>query len=287
MPQNDPGMPPCPSRRGVLTWGFGAVAAMSLAACGIRLEDDAPRVPLIPTRKPVPGESFLLALWRHSDDLAERATSLGGPATGVPARLAALHRRQVTVLESELLRLGVPRKVLDAAAAGPSATGTATGRRRVRLAPARRRVARPRLGRLPRAPLPPHLGERPQGPGRRRGERPRTDGHRVAGDRPVERDPPRRAASSPSALRRRPCWARPRPGPSRAGRPRPWRRPTSTARAPPSMPSRSSPPSHRRAPSTPWRWPRSLPWSRGHRTRSPWRAHRPAHPPSGTPCPSP
>ncbi len=120
-------MPPCPSRRGVLTWGFGAVAAMSLAACGIRLEDDAPRIPLIPTRQPIPGESFLLALWRHSDDLAERATSLGGPANGVPARVAALHRRQVTVLESELLRLGVPRKVLDAAAAGPSATGTATG----------------------------------------------------------------------------------------------------------------------------------------------------------------
>ena len=122
-------MPLCPSRRGVLTLGFGAVAAMSLAACGIRLEDDAPRIPLIPTRQPIPGESFLLALWRHSDDLADRATSVGGPANGVPARVAALHRRQVAVLESELLRLGVPRKVLDTAAAGPSAstTGTATG----------------------------------------------------------------------------------------------------------------------------------------------------------------
>jgi hypothetical protein len=129
MLQDDPGMPPCPSRRGVLTLGFGAMAAMSLAACGIRLEDDAPRIPLIPTRQPIPGETFLLALWRHSDDLAERATSLGGPTNGVPARLAALHRRQVTVLESELLRLGIPRKVLDTASASPtvSATGTATG----------------------------------------------------------------------------------------------------------------------------------------------------------------
>ena len=122
-------MPPCPSRRGVLTLGLGAAAAMSLAACGIRLEDDAPRIPLIPTRQPIPGESFLLALWQHSDDLAVRASSVGGPATGVPARLAALHRRQVTVLEAELGRLGIPRKVLDTAAATPStaATGTATG----------------------------------------------------------------------------------------------------------------------------------------------------------------
>ena len=129
MPQSDPGMPPCPSRRGVLTLGVGTVAAMALAACGIRLEDDAPRVPLIPTREPVPGESFLLALWRHSDDLAQRATSVGGPATGVPARLAALHHSQVTVLESELLRLGVPQQVLDPATATPSAsaTGPASG----------------------------------------------------------------------------------------------------------------------------------------------------------------
>jgi len=129
MPQVDPGMPPCPTRRGVLTAGvglaLGSAAAMSLAACGIRLEDDAPRVPLIPTRAPISGEAFLIALWRHSDDLAERATSLGGAATGVPARLAGLHRRQVSVLQAELLRLGVPQKVLDDASA-PSATPTTT-----------------------------------------------------------------------------------------------------------------------------------------------------------------
>lgn len=127
MPQVDPGMSPCPTRRGVLTaglgLGLGSVVAMSLAACGIRLEDDAPRVPLIPTRAPVPGEAFLIALWRHSDDLAERAASLGGAATGVPARLAGLHRRQVAVLQTELLRLGVPQRVLDDASA-PSATAT-------------------------------------------------------------------------------------------------------------------------------------------------------------------
>ena len=128
MPQVDPGMPPRPTRRSVLSAGVGltvaSVTAMSLAACGIRLEDDAPRVPLIPTRAPVAGEAFLIALWRHSDALAERATGLGGVATGLPARLAALHRRQVSVLEAELLRLGVPQKVLDEAAAQPTTATT-------------------------------------------------------------------------------------------------------------------------------------------------------------------
>ena len=128
----DAGVPPRPTRRSVLSAGAGLAAgsltAMSLAACGIRLEDDAPRVPLIPTRSPIPGEAFLLGLWRHSAALAERATGLGGAATALPARLGALHRRQVEVLEAELLRLGVPPKVLDdasAPAAGPT-TGTTT-----------------------------------------------------------------------------------------------------------------------------------------------------------------
>jgi hypothetical protein len=126
MRQDDPGMPPCPTRRRVLTLGLGAVAAASLAACGIRLEDNAPRVPLIPTRAPIRSESFLLALWRHCDDLATRATALHGPATGLPARLAALHRTQVAVLETQLLKLGVPATVLDTLAASPSATASAT-----------------------------------------------------------------------------------------------------------------------------------------------------------------
>jgi hypothetical protein len=132
MPQVDPGMPPRPTRRGVLSAGLGltigSVAAISLSACGIRLEDDAPRVPLVPTRAPVAGEAFLIALWRHSDALAQRATSLGGPSTGVPARLAGLHRHQVDVLQTELLRLGVPQKVLDdAAASAATATSGSSG----------------------------------------------------------------------------------------------------------------------------------------------------------------
>ena len=135
MPANDPGMPPCPTRRGVLALGLGSAVAMSLAACGIRLEDDAPRLPLGTTRQPIAGEAFLLALWRHSDDLAERAASLGGASTGLPARLAALHRRQVAVLKAELLRLKVPQKIFDAATGGATASSTGAGSRGTASAP--------------------------------------------------------------------------------------------------------------------------------------------------------
>lgn len=126
------GMPPAPdrdrahlSRRGALALGASAVAALGLSACGIRLEDDAPRVPGIPTREPFAWEGFLVALWRRSDTLAQRARSVGGPATGVPARLVALHETQATVLRAELARLGVPERVL-AEAEQPSPTGTST-----------------------------------------------------------------------------------------------------------------------------------------------------------------
>jgi hypothetical protein len=126
MPEERAGMPPWPSRRSVLTVGLAAVASVSLSACGIRLEDDAPRVPLIPTRKPIAGESFLLSLWQHCDDLAEQAAALGGAATALPARLASLHRSQAAVLESELLRLGVPQGDFDEARTAATALSSAS-----------------------------------------------------------------------------------------------------------------------------------------------------------------
>ena len=124
MPTKAPGAPVCPTRREVGGLAIGALAAMSLSACGIRLEDDAPRVPGIPERKPIPGEAFLLALWRHTGDLERRASGLGGPVTGLPARLAALHRQQGQVLRAELGRLGIPESVLAETERAPaSATG--------------------------------------------------------------------------------------------------------------------------------------------------------------------
>ncbi|WP_406830186.1 DUF4439 domain-containing protein [Pedococcus sp. KACC 23699] len=131
------GVPPLPTRRTVLALGLrlgGAAAVVaSLAGCGIRLEDDAPRVPGLPTRKPVPGETFLLTLRRHSTDLAAQAKGLGGSTKTVPARLSVLHARQAAVLEAELVHLGVPQTVIDAPVASPtpgattSTTATPTG----------------------------------------------------------------------------------------------------------------------------------------------------------------
>jgi len=109
-----PGIP----RRTVVA---GVVAAvLPTAGCGIRLEDDAPRVPLVPTRTPVPAEAELVALTRGTAALAELAATVPG---AVAADLATLHRRQHTVLRSTLLADGVPATDLDAA---PSASPTAT-----------------------------------------------------------------------------------------------------------------------------------------------------------------
>ena len=109
-----PGIP----RRTVVA---GVVAAvLPTAGCGIRFEDDAPRVPLVPTRTPVPAEAELVALTRGTAALAELA---GTVPRAVAADLATLHRRQHTVLRSTLLADGVPAADLDAA---PSASPTAS-----------------------------------------------------------------------------------------------------------------------------------------------------------------
>ena len=109
-----PGIP----RRTVVA---GVVAAVLPAAgCGIRLEDDAPRVPLVPTRTPVPAEAELVALTRGTAALADLADTVPG---AVAADLATLHRRQHTVLRNTLLADGVPAIEFDAA---PSASATAT-----------------------------------------------------------------------------------------------------------------------------------------------------------------
>jgi hypothetical protein len=111
MPQAQDGMPGAPSRRAALR-ALGLVAAVvPLAACGIRLEDDAPRVPLVPTREPIPGEAFLLSLWLGSGDLAAQAAGLGGAATSIAGQLRALHQEQASALVALLRRLGVPEKV--------------------------------------------------------------------------------------------------------------------------------------------------------------------------------
>lgn len=128
MPETPSRVPCGPSRRSVVAALGLAAAGVALSGCGIRLEDDAPRVPLIPTREPVPGEAFLLGLWLGSQDLAQQAAALGGAATALPACLASLHRAQADVLRTLLRAEGVPDGVVEDArkahAATPSSTST-------------------------------------------------------------------------------------------------------------------------------------------------------------------
>ena len=70
-----------PSRRALLTAASLAPLAL-LTACRVRLEDDAPRVPLIPTREPTEDEALLLAAWRASTDLSRMTTGLAGDGVG-------------------------------------------------------------------------------------------------------------------------------------------------------------------------------------------------------------
>jgi len=127
MPEVRDGVPGGPTRRAALGVLALAAAALPLAACGIRLEDDAPRVPLVPTREPLPAEGFLLALWLESGDLAAQASALGGAATAIPTRLAALHREQERVLRSVLRSMGVPdRAVAEAQESHRRAAATPT-----------------------------------------------------------------------------------------------------------------------------------------------------------------
>ncbi len=114
------GARPGVARRTLLAGVLAGV--LPAAGCGIRLEDDAPRVPLVPARTPVPAEAELVALTRDTAALAELATTVAG---ALAADLAALHRRQHTVLRSTLVSDGVPAADLDAAPT-PSGTGSAS-----------------------------------------------------------------------------------------------------------------------------------------------------------------
>ena len=103
-----------------------AAAALVLPAggCGIRLEEDAPHVPFVLTRTPVPAEDELVALTLDTRSLADAAAALPGP---LAADLATLHRHQHAVLRTALAQLGVPADELDRTAAPSPTASTSTG----------------------------------------------------------------------------------------------------------------------------------------------------------------
>lgn len=111
---------PGPSRR-LVTAGALAAAVTALAGCGIRLEDDAPRVPLVPTRSPIEGEDALVRLLGAIEAAAAAPVEAKTP---ISALLAPLHATQATVLHDALRQRGVPEAELPGA---PSATASPSG----------------------------------------------------------------------------------------------------------------------------------------------------------------
>lgn len=98
-------------RRTLVTSGaLGLVAA--LGACGVRLEEDAPDLPLIPRRPELAGEALLLDLVSEALTLAAAATVNG---SDLGRALEPLHRTQASVLQDALLRGGVPTTVVTRA----------------------------------------------------------------------------------------------------------------------------------------------------------------------------
>lgn len=95
-------MPVPPNRRLVLA-GAVSLAATTLTGCGVRLEDDAPDLPFVPRREPIPGEAALLAV-------------LGTLRTSDAEHSAARADRLRAVLEE----FRVPATVLDDASAPTS-----------------------------------------------------------------------------------------------------------------------------------------------------------------------
>lgn len=99
---------PAPSRRLVALGTVGGVL-VALTGCGIRLEDDAPHVPLLPERSPIEGEQALLRLLAA---VQEAALAPVDPTSPVSPLLAPLHRTQATVLHDALRQRGVPEDEL-------------------------------------------------------------------------------------------------------------------------------------------------------------------------------
>ena len=108
-----------PTRRAVLrTAALAGIAAPLLAACDVRLEDDAPTIPLL-QRKSVPDEDVLVDLVRRTTALAQAAGRVAKPTEAMD-RLSGLHQTQAGVVRARLIAAGVPNYIIDSRA--PSAT---------------------------------------------------------------------------------------------------------------------------------------------------------------------
>ncbi len=115
---------PLPTRRELLrAVALATVASPLLAACDIRLQDDAPTLPLL-QRKSVPDEAVLVDLVHRTAALAQATGRVANPNDAVSS-LSTLHQTQSDVIRSRLSVAGVPNHVIDGAATSSSTAATA------------------------------------------------------------------------------------------------------------------------------------------------------------------
>lgn len=112
-----------------LVLGAAVGVALAGAGCGIRLEEGAPAVPLVPTRDPIAGEAAVVALLRGTEALVDDAAHTPPGDSPLVAALPWVHRRQAAVLRGVLEDAGVPPSVIngprpDTSSETPSPSGT-------------------------------------------------------------------------------------------------------------------------------------------------------------------
>ncbi len=127
-----PGVGVVLSRRAALRLaasGACGLATVVLAGCDIRLQDDAPDLPLL-KRKSIPDEAALVSAVQLVTALGQQAGRTPDASAPV-ARLAGNHLTQTTVLRARLTSAGVPNHIIDAAATSrttsPSGGGSTSG----------------------------------------------------------------------------------------------------------------------------------------------------------------
>ncbi|KNX37526.1 DUF4439 domain-containing protein [Luteipulveratus halotolerans] len=112
---------PLVARRALLSAALGVGAAMTLGACSVRLESDAPGIPGLRTQEPTPDQKVLLATFVDVRGLEQTALTSGG----VGARLAPVHKAQLSRLTDVIAGLGLTPPVMpaNAGSAAPTASG--------------------------------------------------------------------------------------------------------------------------------------------------------------------
>lgn len=116
------------SRRDALRGLILVPAATTLTGCSVRLENDAPDLPVLTTQGPPPDQEALLAALRSVQDLLRLAESTPANADPWIVPVRAAHRAQITHLVEVMAGLGIDvPSARGSASPSPTPEGTPTG----------------------------------------------------------------------------------------------------------------------------------------------------------------